>query len=27
DFYYPSTSTSLHWENKAFFEEPFFEAS
>ncbi|WP_370913618.1 UTP--glucose-1-phosphate uridylyltransferase [Chlamydia pecorum] len=27
DFYYPLTSTSLHWENKAFFEEPFFEAS
>ncbi|ANH78652.1 UTP--glucose-1-phosphate uridylyltransferase [Candidatus Chlamydia sanziniae] len=27
DFYYPSTSTSLHWENKAFFEESFFEAS
>ena len=27
DFYYPSTSTFLHWENKAFFEEPFFEAS
>lgn len=27
DFYYPSTSTLLQWENKAFFDESFFEAS
>ena len=27
DFYYPSSHTSLEWENKIFFQEPIIEAS